>query len=78
MAFRDMVKERIVEINEQPKLVPEIVTPREMILRAGEDPNVRELIVAYENDTTDVCPIDVPIRLKDGMRFETQVQSTNG
>ena len=76
--FEDAVRKRRVIVDGQPLQVPEVVTGGDIVCASGQDPSTRTVVMEDGNGGNQLVPSGKRIRLKDGQRFETNLNAIGG
>lgn len=77
MSFTDMLR-RTVFVDDRQVETAESTTAADLIRSAGQKPDGRTLVQSNPDGTTELIPGGRRIKLRDGQRFETQLDGFGG
>jgi sulfur carrier protein ThiS len=77
MTFTDMLRRRVF-VDGQSVEAAEAATAADLIRAVGQNPNRRDLVLSNPDGSTDIISSRKRIKLRDGERFETQLNGTGG
>ena len=76
--FEDAVRKRRVFVDGRPLEVPEVATGGDLVHASGHDPSARTVVMDAGDGRNQLVPSGQRIRVKDGQRFETNLNFIGG